>query len=228
MKSLTFCRISFLSLIFCLSSSYGDITSYQTRKQDTSSSKQNIPSTTQKTSHPQGSKCPSGGCYEGPPLEDDYPLLVFISFSMPKTSLLSFAKELEVYGGAFAVRGLPNDSFAEFFNRLNQLKEIGIDAPILIDPDSFEGYEISEVPTIVLRGEKNFDKMTGNVPISCVLETFAERGEEKLLAKELQCISFNISKQCTQDAPSTHDKHCIQNNKSIQSKQGIQSLKGAQ
>jgi len=220
MKAVTFCRTLFLGFIFLFSQGYGDITSYQTKKQGATSSIKKEFSLNSKTTESQETKCPSGGCFEGSPTLEDYPLIVFISFSMPEASLLSFAKELESCGGVFVVRGLPNNSFAEFFNKLNHLKELGMDAPILIDPDSFEEYEVTEVPTIVLKGEQAFDKMTGNVPVAYTLETFSEKGEEQYLAKELQCISLNISKQ------STHSKHCIPSNTGIQSKQEIQNLRG--
>ncbi|MGE0198147.1 MAG: type-F conjugative transfer system pilin assembly protein TrbC [Simkaniaceae bacterium] len=223
MKAVTFCRTLFLVTPFLFSKGYGDITSYQTQKQGETSSIKKESSLASKAISSQETKCPSGGCFEGAPTLEDYPLLVFISFSMPEASLLSFAKELESCGGAFVVRGLPNNSFAEFFNKLNHLKEIGMDAPILIDPDSFEEYEVTEVPTIVLKGDEAFDKMIGNVPVSYALETFSEKGEEQYLAKELQCISLNTSNKCKQN---THNKHCIPSNKGIQSKQGIQTLRG--
>jgi len=223
MKAVTFFRTLFLVTTFLFSKGYGDITSYQTKKQGETSSIKKELSLASKTTESQETKCPSGGCFEGAPAEEDYPLLVFISFSMPEASLLSFAKELESCGGVFVVRGLPNNSFSEFFNKLNHLKEIGMDAPILIDPDSFEEYEVTEVPTIVLKGDEAFDKMTGNVPVSYALETFSEKGEEQYLAKELQCISLNTSNKCKQ---STHSKYFIPSNKGIQSKQGIQNLRG--
>ncbi|MBF5059064.1 type-F conjugative transfer system pilin assembly protein TrbC [Candidatus Neptunochlamydia vexilliferae] len=135
------------------------------------------------------SKCPSGGCYESPPIEAHYPLLVFISLSMPDAALLSFSSELEIYGGAFVIRGLPNNSFAEFFQKLNHLKTLGLNAPILIDPDSFNEHNITAVPTIVLKEEKISDHIVGNVPISYALETFANQGELPTLAKELKTKS---------------------------------------
>lgn len=207
MKCVTFCRILLLYFIILASKGYGDITSYQTKKQASFSSKM---------TEPQESKCPSGGCYEGETLEADYPLLVFMSFSMPETALLVLAQELETYGGAFVIRGLPDNSFAEFFNKLNHLKDLGMDAPILIDPDSFEDYQITEVPTTILKGEESFDKITGNVPISYALETFAEKGEESLLAQQIQRIPSNTSKQCKQSVPSIHSKQGIQNSRGSQ------------
>lgn len=200
MKAVTFCRTLFLVTTFLFSKGYGDITSYQTKKQSETSSIKKEFSLDSKTTESQETKCPSGGCFEGAPVEVEYHLLVFISFSMPEASLLSFAKELETYGGAFVIRGLPSNSFAEFFNKLNHLKEIGMDAPILIDPDSFEEHEVMEVPTIILKGEKTFNKIAGNIPISYALETFAEKGEEKHLSKELQGIPENISKRGIQSS----------------------------
>ena len=200
MKPLTFCRKAFLSFLFL----FGAI----------------FPSESFSFENPTPhKKCSSGGCFESTSLDEVYSLLVFVSFSMPDTSLLSLAGELENAGGAFVVRGLPNSSFAEFSNKLECLRGLGVDAPILIDPDSFETYEITQVPTIVLKGEETFDKVSGNIPISYALEIFSEKGEEKDLAREIQCISFNICKQCKQSA---------QVKQSIPSKQRIQSLRGSQ
>ena len=176
--------------IYLFSKSYGDITSYQTQRHfDTSSIKKEF-SLNSKKPKSQEKKCPSGGCPEKNSIDMKYQLLVFISFSMPEDSLLSFAKELQNYSGAFVIRGLPNNSFAAFFNKLNYLKEIGMDTPILIDPDSFEDYEVTRVPTIILREGETFDKITGNVLVSCALEKFTEKGDKKYLAKDLRSVFY--------------------------------------
>lgn len=130
-------------------------------------------------------KCRGGGCSSGVENEQSYDLLTFASFSMPDESLISFSRELELYGGAFVLRGIPENSFEKFFNKVNQLREKGVNAPVLIDPDSFEDYEVESVPVTVLRGAFSFDKVVGNVPVSFALESFSKRGSEKKLAKEV-------------------------------------------
>ena len=49
------------------------------------------------------------------------------------------------------IRGLPNSSFAELSDKLKSFQDLGMNIPVLIDPDSFEKYEVSAVPTIVLK-----------------------------------------------------------------------------
>lgn len=185
MKLLTFCRTIALISAFLSSPSYGI----------------------------SAEKCSRGECAKEPHLDEDYSILVFVSFSMPKPSFLSFAAELERYGGALVIRGLPNDSFADFSQELETLKKRGMDASILIDPDSFEEYGIDRVPSIVLRGDEGFDKITGNVPISYALETFAQKGEIRALAKELKSIALapsNSGKQKMQN------KHCTHSSSSVE------------
>jgi conjugal transfer pilus assembly protein TrbC len=82
---------------------------------------------------------------------------------------------MEKMGGVFVLRGIPGNSFAMFTQKLAELRKKGITASILIDPESFEEYGISSVPTIVLVEEGKYDKMTGNVPVQTALVAFKEK-----------------------------------------------------
>ncbi len=177
MRAFTFCRTFALCFAFFLSEAYGNTPWFQEEAQSL------FPN--EEVSGASESKCPSGGCVASSDEDLEYPFLVFVSFSMPEASLVSLAQELQHYGGAFVVRGLPDNSFQEFLKRINYLKTLGVDAPFLIDPDSFEKYDVGSVPTIILQEEESFDKVMGNVPLSYALEIFEEKGETKRLAKQI-------------------------------------------
>lgn len=76
--------------------------------------------------------------------------LAFVSLSIPEASLKEMSKHLERIGGQFVFRGLPNNSFEDFLKVVMDFREKGIFAPILVDPESFEEYGVTEVPTFVL------------------------------------------------------------------------------
>jgi type-F conjugative transfer system pilin assembly protein TrbC len=130
-------------------------------------------------------KCVRGGCSFTQ--EEEESLKMCISFSMPEEALLFLSKELEFYGGSFVLRGIPKNSFPEFFKKLKHLRDRGINAPFSIDPDLFEKFSIEGVPTLLLMTEEGVDKLVGNVSIRDSLERFSFLGDNKQLAKELLC-----------------------------------------
>lgn len=186
MKTIYFSRALLLWLFLISAKNYGSVTSHQTQKQMQAFNK-NASELRRHDSYQK--KCSRNGCLEGIEQNTEYPLFIFISFSMPEETLISLSNELNTYGGAFVVRGLPGNSFAEFFDKLNYLKVRGMEAPLLIDPDSFENYQISAVPTILLKDGKIFDKITGNVPVLFALESFASKGETGSFARSLLATS---------------------------------------
>lgn len=131
------------------------------------------------------SKCSSGGdCNADFALHEDE-LKVFVSFSMPDTALLSFSKALEKTGGTLVFRGLPENSFQEFAQKILELKKQGMGAQVSVDPESFEKFQIKNVPTICLNGNEGMDKISGNVSLQYALSSFSEKGETKEKAREL-------------------------------------------
>lgn len=81
-------------------------------------------------------------------------LLIFVSFSMPETTLLRIVDQAALYGGALVLRGLAKDSMRETAMRIQKLvdtKPVGF----RIDPEAFQRYGVSEVPTFVItRGQE--------------------------------------------------------------------------
>lgn len=131
------------------------------------------------------SKCPSGGdCGTDFALHEDS-LRVFASFSMSDTALLSFSKALEKTGGTLVFRGLPENSFQAFAQKILDLKKKGMGAQVSVDPESFEKFQIKNVPTICLTFQEDVDKISGNVSLQYALSRFSEKGETKEKAHEL-------------------------------------------
>lgn len=122
-------------------------------------------------------------------------LYIFISFSMPEASLRELSYDLEKIGGCFVIRGLPQNSFKVFFEKMNSLKEQGILAPILIDPESFENLHIERVPTFVLKNGGVVEKFEGNVRLRDVLSIFSGRAMVGELAGKLLEKLSRIYKQ---------------------------------
>jgi conjugal transfer pilus assembly protein TrbC len=104
---------------------------------------------------------------------------VFMSFSLKDTTWLEWSKQIETLGGAFILRGLPNQSFKELASHLNHLNDIGVRATIQLNPQLFDQYQIQQVPAVVVAEEETFDKITGNVTLDYALETLAKEGETK-------------------------------------------------
>jgi conjugal transfer pilus assembly protein TrbC len=114
-------------------------------------------------------KC-TAGIAESP----DSKLLVFVSFSMPDATLLDLANEVNQAGGIFVIRGLPENSFKALAQKMLGLLDKGLKVSIQINPTFFQKYEIEKVPTFVLLGENDYDKVSGNISLEYALRLFSE------------------------------------------------------
>lgn len=101
-------------------------------------------------------------------------LRVFVSFSMSKSQLEELDTIAHKIGAKLLMRGLKDNSFKETLNYIREIKKEGI--IVDIDPKSFEKYGVNLVPTFVLNEGVKYDKLTGNVTIKHVLESFAKDG----------------------------------------------------
>lgn len=112
-------------------------------------------------------KCPVG--VQKPqntePQEDQ--TLVFVSFSMPETSLKSLLVEAEGKNVVLVIRGLIEDRFSKTAQKLKDLK-----GGMEINPELFEEYDIKAVPTFVqLKNREVKARLQGNVSLAYALET---------------------------------------------------------
>ena len=116
-------------------------------------------------------------------------LIVFASLSMPPKALRQLIGDASRAGGIVVFRGFPNNSMKDFskalgkvVNEQDQLANVGI------DPRLFRAFDVKAVPTYVAVSSEfdlcsgfncktdlpAHDRMTGNVSINYVLETFVD------------------------------------------------------
>lgn len=116
-------------------------------------------------------------------------LIVFASLSMPPKALRQLIGDASRAGGIVVFRGFPNNSIKAFsaalgkvVNEQDQLANVGI------DPRLFRAFDVQAVPTYVAVSSEfdlcsgfncktalpPHDRMSGNVSIKYVLETFVD------------------------------------------------------
>jgi len=118
-------------------------------------------------------------------LEDaDHSLLVAMTFDLPDSVWVELSPQIEKLGGAFILRGLPENSFSILANKLKALSEKGVSANINIDPKAFEEYSILSAPSFIAKDKRGVDKISGNITLSYALEKMAFEGETDV-SKEL-------------------------------------------
>ena len=109
--------------------------------------------------------------------EKDTDLFIFMSFSVPENTWKELSNEVKKAEAVFILRGLPGNSFNEFFSKISELKKKGIAAPIQIFPEYFKKYEINHCPAFVFKEGEKFDKVSGNISLGTALEIISRRGE---------------------------------------------------
>lgn len=123
-------------------------------------------------------------------------LLVFVSFSVPETSLRQLAQQVSAAGGVLVLRGFVNNSIKETLPALTKLAESG--ARVMLDPTLFRDYRVEVVPTFVVstghvppctdrdcdRQLPAHDRVSGDVSLSYALEAIEQgRGPGATVAK---------------------------------------------
>jgi len=102
-------------------------------------------------------------------------ILVFVSLGMPEASLKAYDRDAKKIKGRLIIRGLVGDSFKK---TKDELLKLGISVDI--DPELFENYQVTVVPTIIQEGDDDqFDSLQGNIPLASALEIFAKKGDYK-------------------------------------------------
>lgn len=108
-------------------------------------------------------------------------LMVFVSFSMPATSLRRIAAETARTGGVMVIRGFKDDSLKATVAATQELAALG--GELLIHPELFDRYQIHEVPTFVLAsGETPEVDCAGNTASGYCQEHYQVKGDVSLHA----------------------------------------------
>lgn len=115
--------------------------------------------------------------------------MVFASLSMPEQSLKRLVRDTTRAGGIVVFRGFPNNSSKQFIAGMTKLADAEGDEPnIGIDPRLFRAFDVQAAPTFVVASSDfelcsgfdcvtavpPFDRMTGNVTVEYVLESFVD------------------------------------------------------
>ena len=120
-------------------------------------------------------------------------LQIFVSTSMPRQLLKSYAREASRYNGVLVFRGLPQGSFLKLTDLVMDISDEKYPCAMQIDDEAFKAFSIKSVPTIVLSKPKamfeqqakegQFDKVQGNLTIKAGLELFASSGNLASIAR---------------------------------------------
>lgn len=113
---------------------------------------------------------PCKNCCLGDVFNVEPKVYVFMSFSVPDETWLNLSSEMENYSGIFVLGGLPNNSFQEFSRKLEKLKQKGMSAAVLIDPNLFKEHQIQNSPAFVFMYGSKIHKISGNISLKCALE----------------------------------------------------------
>ncbi len=113
-------------------------------------------------------------------------ILVFVSFSMPKTSLRALAQEAAKHNAALVMRGLKGDSFKTTQKAF--LEIVGGDKNLdpknminqdmqgfEVNPELFKTYKITQVPVFVLvKNTQEISRLSGNVSLEYAAKKLKE------------------------------------------------------
>jgi conjugal transfer pilus assembly protein TrbC len=107
-------------------------------------------------------------------------LLIFISSSIPKKTIIHLMQQGSVLGAIFVIRGLINNSYVKTYKYFYQLKGQNT-VGVMINPTLFKVFDINSVPTFALYQSSedlmqtacnivpNYTKVTGEVSIEYAL-----------------------------------------------------------
>lgn len=103
----------------------------------------------------------------------DSGIFVFVSFSMPKASLIELNNQAQKYNATLVMKGIYKNSFHEMRKKILEISPDGLS--INIDPKAFEKYNIKQVPTFVLvENNKEINRLSGNVSLDYAHEKLLE------------------------------------------------------
>jgi conjugal transfer pilus assembly protein TrbC len=122
-------------------------------------------------------------------------ILIFVSSSMPETSLIQWmqeARELTPHA-ALIMRGFVHDSLPATRDFVGQLvKESHGEGGVSIDPALFKKYDIKEVPAVVVEivnpgnsSNSKFDVVYGNTSLTEAMQVISEKGDTAENIKQL-------------------------------------------
>ncbi|MFM2591315.1 type-F conjugative transfer system pilin assembly protein TrbC [Vibrio sp. TBV020] len=128
-------------------------------------------------------------------------MMVFVSLTMPESSLKALLKQSEIWQVPLVIRGVLPEGFMTTTNKIQSLLQTNQKQPInsgfVISPEWFQTFNIQEVPTFVAVkpgrclpkqpcSESDYDIVKGNVSIPDALEHLAQGDNPDVIRQVLQ------------------------------------------
>lgn len=114
------------------------------------------------------------------------PIIIFVSFSMPKQSLKNWMRDAEKIHAPVVIRGLINNSFKETTKSMMELTKDN-HGGVQLDPTVFEYFHIDKVPAVVVTTNaacsqhqscpENYDVIYGDVTLRFALQKIADQND---------------------------------------------------
>ena len=117
-------------------------------------------------------------------------IMVFVSFSMPHSSLVKLSRDIQRVNGVLILKGHGDGSKGMVMNDIYKILNL-TKGGFIFRPDLFKELDIKVAPTFVIANFDNlqrvesFDKLMGNVSLEYVLETFSKKGNHQRDARVL-------------------------------------------
>lgn len=111
--------------------------------------------------------------------------IYFVSFSIPEAGLQRMLAETRRYAIPATLRGLVNNDMRQTVDTVSQLVQNGATEGVQIDPTLYSQYGINSVPALVVRCEKGFDVIRGNLKLEQALQKMVSGGDCGDVAQQL-------------------------------------------
>lgn len=111
--------------------------------------------------------------------------IYFVSFSIPEAGLQRMLAETRRYAIPATLRGLVNNDMKQTVDAVSQLVQNGATEGVQIDPTLYSQYGITSVPALVVRCDKGFDVIRGNLRLEQALQKMVNDGDCGDVAQQL-------------------------------------------
>lgn len=110
--------------------------------------------------------------------DDNAPVaIMFVSFSMPVDDLRERVKDASDLGVTVALRGMVNGDMRQTGTRVAQLVKETNRGGMQIDPVSFRRYDVTSVPTLIVKCGQASDRVLGDITLRDALKKVEEDGD---------------------------------------------------
>lgn len=123
------------------------------------------------------------------PVAPKHNVMVFVSMSMPRQSLIAVIRDANKIHASVVMRGLVRNSFKETFQEIASLVKEAGGGGIELNPLVFKKFHIEKVPAVVVISPENpclmngncdrqrdYDVIAGNIPLSAALKEISDHG----------------------------------------------------